>query len=260
MKPTPTPAAASLADIVSLLDETLKIHEAKDAPMALNGLQVENDGRVSRVAMAVDASQATLDAAVAAGADLLIVHHGLFWSGLRPLTGWWKKKLITCINNNLAIYSAHLPLDMHQVLGNNACIARALELTDIQPEIDCGGCCIGMAGTFAGTVGELAASFAEVTGAPVRGTILNTSAPAGRVAACSGGAAGEIYQAAAKGYSCYLSGEELHWAATAAEDMGVNLLLAGHYATETFGVQALGDLLAKRFGLPTLFIDKPTGM
>ncbi len=249
-----------LANIVALLDETLAIHDVKDAPVALNGLQVENKGRVSRVALAVDASQATLEAAVATGADLLIVHHGLFWSGLRPLTGWWKKKVETCLNNNLAVYAAHLPLDMHPTLGNNACIARALELEDVQPEIDYGKTCIGMSGTFAGTVGELAAKYAEVTGAPVRGVILDASAPAGRVAICSGGAAGEIYQAAAKGYTCYLSGEELHWAATAAEDMGVNLLLAGHYATETFGVEALGELLAERFGLPCTFIDMPTGM
>ncbi len=249
-----------LADIVALLDETLSIHDVKDAPVALNGLQVENSGQISRVALAVDASQATLDAAVAAGADLLLVHHGLFWSGLRPLTGWWKKKVETCLNNNLAVYAAHLPLDMHPTLGNNACMARALELEDVQPEIDYGKTCIGMAGTFKGTVGELAARYAEVTGAPVRGTILDASAPAGRVALCSGGAAGEIYQAAAKGYSCYLSGEELHWAATAAEDMGINLLLAGHYATETFGVEALGELLSERFGLPCTFIDMPTGM
>ncbi len=249
-----------LADIVALLDETLRTQEVKDAPVALNGLQVENEGGISRVALAVDASQETLDAAVAAGADLLIVHHGLFWSGLRPLTGWWKKKLATCLNHNLAVYAAHLPLDMHPELGNNACIARALGLADIRPEIDCGGTCIGMAGTFNGSVGELAERYAQVTGAPVRGTILDAAAPAGRVAICSGAAAGEIYQAAAKGYNCYLSGEELHWAATAAADMGVNLLLAGHYATETFGVKALGELLTQRFCLPCTFIDKPTGM
>ncbi len=249
-----------LADIVALLDDTLHIREVKDAPVALNGLQVENNGSVSRVALAVDASQATLEAALAAGADLLIVHHGLFWSGLRPLTGWWKKKVQTCLSGNLAVYAAHLPLDMHPELGNNACIARELGLADVQPEISCGGTCIGMAGTFEGSVGELAAKYAEITGAAVRGTMIDASAPAGRVAICSGGAAGEIYQAAAKGYNCYLSGEELHWAATAAEDMGVNLLLAGHYATETFGVQALGDLLSEHFNLPCTFVDMPTGM
>ncbi len=250
----------ALTDIVTLLDETLHTREVKDAPVALNGLQVENNGKITHVALAVDASQATLDAAVAAGANLLIVHHGLFWSGLRPLTGWWKKKVETCLLNNLAVYAAHLPLDMHPTLGNNACIARALGLADVQPEIDCGGSCIGMAGTFVGTVGELAEKYAAITGASVRGTIRDASAPAGRVAVCSGGAAGEIYQAAARGYACYLSGEELHWAATAAADMGVNLLLAGHYATETFGVKALGELLTERFGLPCIFLDLPTGM
>ncbi len=259
MMETPPPTTP-LSDIVSLLDATLRIHEVKDAPVALNGLQVENNGQVSRVALAVDASQATLNAAAAAQCDLLIVHHGLFWSGLRPLTGWWKKKLETCLNANLAVYSAHLPLDMHPTLGNNACIARKLGLSDIQPEIDYNGTCIGMAGTYQGTVAELITRYAEITGATVRGTVIQPNAPAGRVAICSGGAAGEIYQAAAKGYNCYLSGEELHWAATAAEDMGINLLLAGHYATETFGVQALGNLLTERFGLPCTWIHMPTGM
>ncbi len=254
------PSATALTDIVNLLNDTLHIHELKDAPVALNGLQLENNGQVTHVALAVDASQATLEAAIAAGADLLIVHHGLFWSGLRPLTGWWKKKVETCFNGNLAVYAAHLPLDMHETLGNNACISRALGLTEVQPEISYGGTCIGMAGTFAGTVGELAERYAEITGAPVRGCILTPDAPAGRIAICSGGAAGEIYQAAAKGYTCYLSGEELHWAATAAEDMGINLLLAGHYATETFGVNALGELISEHFGVPCTFIDMPTGM
>ena len=249
-----------LADIVTLLDTTLRVAEIHDAPVALNGLQVENNGCVTKVALAVDGSQRTLDDAVAAGADLLILHHGIFWSGLRPLTGWWKAKVQTALNANLAIYAAHLPLDLHPQLGNNAGIARGLGLADITPEIDYHGTTIGLAGEFHGTVGELRDAYAALTGAGVTGIVHNPAAPAGRVVVCSGGAGEEIYQVQEKGYSTYLTGEENHWVSNAARDMGVNMLFAGHYATETFGVKSLGALLQEKFGLPIVFIDNPTGM
>ena len=249
-----------LDDIATLLDTTLRVAEIHDAPVALNGLQVENNGCVTKVALAVDGSQRTIEDAIAAGADLLILHHGIFWSGLRPLTGWWKAKVQTALNANLAIYAAHLPLDLHPQLGNNAGIARGLGLTDITPEIDYHGTTIGLAGTYHGTVGQLRDAYAALTGAPVTGVIHNPAAPAGRVVVCSGGAGEEIYQVQEKGYSTYLTGEENHWVSNAARDMGVNMLFAGHYATETFGVKSLGALLQERFGLPTVFIDNPTGM
>ena len=249
-----------LDDIATLLDTTLRVAEIHDAPVALNGLQVENNGCVTKVALAVDGSQRTIEDAIAAGADLLILHHGIFWSGLRPLTGWWKAKVQTALNANLAIYAAHLPLDLHPQLGNNAGIARGLGLADITPEIDYHGTTIGLAGTYHGTVGQLRDAYAALTGAQVTGVIHNPAAPAGRVVVCSGGAGEEIYQVQEKGYSTYLSGEENHWVSNAARDMGVNMLFAGHYATETFGVKSLGALLQQKFGLPTVFIDNPTGM
>lgn len=252
--------ATPLQDIVSLLDERLRVAEIRDASVALNGLQVENDGSVSRVALAVDGSQATLEAALAGGADLLLLHHGIFWSGLRPLTGWWKKKVQTCLAGNLAVYAAHLPLDLHPELGNNAGLARALGLRDLKPELDYHGTMIGLSGLFEGSVAALRDRYAEVTGSAVTGVVADAAAPAGRVALCSGGGGDMIYQVAEKGYGCYLTGEENHWVRNAAQDMGINLLFAGHYATETFGVKALGDLLEREFGLPTFFIDLPTGM
>lgn len=250
----------ALSDITALLDSTLNINGVKDAPVALNGLQVENSGGVSKVALAVDGSQQTIEAAVAADADLLILHHGIFWSGLRPLTGWWKKKVETCLNADLAVYAAHLPLDLHPELGNNAGIAKGLGLQDVQPEVDYHGTLIGLSGVYDGTVGELKDAFSRLTGAPVTGCIANADAPAGRIALCSGGGGGEIYQMHDKGYTTYLTGEENHWVVNAAADMGMNILFAGHYATETFGVKALGRLLEERFGLETVFIDHPTGM
>lgn len=249
-----------LSDITALLDATLRIAEIRDAPVALNGLQVENSGNVTKVALAVDGSQETIEAAVAASADLLVLHHGIYWSGLRPLTGWWKKKVTTCLNADLAVYAAHLPLDLHPELGNNAGIARGLGLTDVQPEVDYHGTLIGLSGLFNGSVGELRAAYAALTGSVVTGVVHDAAAPAGRIALCSGGGGDEIYQMHDKGYGTYLAGEENHWVRNAAADMGVNILFAGHYATETFGVKSVGALLEQRFGLPTVFLDKPTGM
>ncbi len=249
-----------LSDIVSLLDSTLRISEIKDASVAMNGLQVENNGTVTKVALAVDGSQKSIDDAIAAGADLLMLHHGIFWCGLQAVKSWWKHKLQSCLNNNLAVYSAHLPLDLHPTLGNNASMAKALGLLDVQPEVDYHGTLIGLSGYFPGTIAELSAKYAEITGAKITGVIHDGSLPAGRIALCSGGAGEEIYQMHAKGYTTYLTGEENHWVSNAARDMGINILFAGHYATETFGVRALGALLEEQFGLPTVFIDNPTGM
>lgn len=249
-----------LHSITDLLDSTLRIREIRDASVALNGLQVENNGCVTKVALAVDGSQKTIDDAIAAGADMLLLHHGIYWCGLRPMTGWFKKKIESCLQHNLAVYGAHLPLDLHPELGNNAGIAKALGLQDITPEVDYHGTLIGMAGTFEGTVAELRAKYAEITGATVTGIVHDDAAPAGRVAICSGGAGEEIYQMHEKGYGTYLTGEENHWVSNAAQDMGINILFAGHYATETFGVKALGALIEEKFGLPTIFIDNPTGM
>ena len=249
-----------LQNITELLDSTLRIREIKDASVALNGLQVENNGNVTKVALAVDGSQKTIDDAIAAGADLLILHHGIYWCGLRPMTGWFKKKIQSCLEHNLAVYGAHLPLDLHPQLGNNAGIARELGLTDCTPEVDYHGTLIGVAGHFDGTVAELREKFAQITGSSVTGYVQNADAPAGRVAVCSGGAGDVIYQMHDKGYTTYLTGEENHWVVNAAQDMGINILFAGHYATETFGVKSLGKLIEEQFGLPTVFIDNPTGM
>lgn len=250
----------SLSEITELLDTTLRVGEIKDASVALNGLQVENNGTVTKVALAVDGSQKTIEDAIEAGADLLILHHGIYWCGLRPMTGWFKKKICTCLEHNLAIYSAHLPLDMHPEFGNNAGIARALGLKDCRPEVDYHGTLIGQSGVFSGTVGELRTRYADICACNVTGHICNEQDAAGRIAICSGGAGDVIYQMHEKGYRTYLTGEENHWVTNAAADLGMNILFAGHYATETFGVKSLGQLLAEHYNLSTVFIDNPTGM
>ena len=170
-----------LTQITELLDSTLRISEIRDASVALNGLQVENNGCVTKVALAVDGSQKSIDDAIAAGADLLVLHHGIYWCGLRPMTGWFRKKIQSCLENNLAIYSAHLPLDMHPELGNNAGIAKALGLKDCQPEVDYHGTLIGQSGEFCGTVSELRERYAAICGATVTGYVQNADAPAGKI-------------------------------------------------------------------------------
>lgn len=253
--------SVALQDIVSFLDETLHVDTLKDYPNAFNGLQIENNGIVTRVAVAVDATRHTLEEAIALGADILIAHHGVFWGGLQPITGWRKKTIETALHGNLAVYAAHLPLDMHHKLGNNAVIARLLKLRNISPEIECFSQNIGIAGDFDGTLGELKIAYERILGSCVSGVMSDSSdTPVGRIAICSGAAAGEIYKLHDKGYRTYLTGEKCHWAFGAAEDMGMNILFGGHYATETFGVQAVGRLLQEKFGLTYSFIHHPTGV
>ena len=249
-----------LQSIVSLLNNTLSIQSIQDSPVAVNGLQVENDGQVHKVAMAVDATQKTLEDAIAAGADLLLVHHGIFWCGLRPIVGWWKRKIETCLSHNLAVYSAHLPLDVHPTLGNNIGIARALGLSHISPEIERHGIALAVSGIFSGTVGELRDLYACVTESDITGNIVDEHTPAGRVIVSSGSSGPEIYRVQEKGFSSFLTGEQNHWVVNAARDMGINVLFAGHYASETFGVKALGAMLHERYDLPTVFIHNPTRM
>ncbi len=249
-----------LHTIVSLLNNMLSVQFIQDSPMAINGLQVENNGKVHKIATAVDATQKTLDDAVEAGADLLIVHHGIFWCGLRPLVGWWRKKIETCLNNNLAVYSAHLPLDVHQSLGNNICIARQLGLQRISTEMERHGIAMAVSGVFSGTVGQLRDLYASITESEVTGNVANPDAPAGRVIISSGSAGPEVYRVQEKGFDTFLTGEQNHWVFNAAQDMKMNVLFAGHYATETFGVKAVGAMLHERYDLPTVFLHNPTRM
>ncbi|HRJ74282.1 MAG TPA: Nif3-like dinuclear metal center hexameric protein, partial [Terrimicrobiaceae bacterium] len=223
-------------------------------PNALNGLQVGNGGEVTRVAAAVDACESVVQAAVDAGADLLIVHHGLFWSGLSAVTGSFRRKLKTALDANLAVYSAHLPLDAHPDVGNNVLLGRALGLGEVSPFLK-----IGVQGNLAISRSELRARLAGAVGGPVH------LAPGGpemvrRIGIVTGGAGGDIFQAAAEGVDAFITGEGPHWSYTAAEESGMNLFYAGHYATETFGVRALAGHIEQTFGLPWSFLDHPTGL
>jgi dinuclear metal center YbgI/SA1388 family protein len=249
----------SLAQIVSYADDHLRLHEIGDWPNALNGLQLENAGSVTKLGAAVDASTRAIDGAIDRGINLLIVHHGLFWPGLQPLTGGRRRMLERAFQKDLAIYSAHLPLDLHSVLGNNAQLARALGFESTEPFFQMKGQSIGLKIQTDIAREMLVAKLEESLGAPVR------SFPAGpeqvrAIGLITGGAGPEIYEVARHGIDTFITGEAPHWAATAADELGINLLLGGHYATETFGVKALAAHLADRFNLPWEFIDCPTGL
>jgi len=251
--------APNLAKIVAYLDQYLKIAEVADYPGAWNGLQVENDGAVLKLGAAVDACGWTIDAAMEQGISLLLVHHGLFWGGVQPLTGATRKKFKTALDGNLAIYSSHLPLDRHPVVGNNILLAKALGFTKCEPFFTNKGQTIGLRTEAALTMEELARRMERALGSAPH---LCPGGPAktARIGIVTGGAGGEVARAAAEGVDTFITGEGPHHSFTAAEELGVNLLYGGHYATEVFGVKALAAHLSKKFRIPWQFIDHPTGL
>lgn len=250
---------ASLQNIVAFLNEELQIEKIPDYDGAMNGLQLENGGDVTKVATAVDASLAVVEKAVAQGADLLIVHHGMFWQGARPLTGAFFRKIRTAMDAGLAIYSAHIPLDVHPLLGNNAVLARELGLNHDGEFFDYKGIKLGVCGDDSRSLGALRDDLSIVVGGPVL-VCGDDSAKVGKVGLVTGGAGSEVEQVAKAGIKTFITGEGPHWSFPLAEELGLHVLLAGHYATETFGVKALGDLLADNFKIKTIFIDHPSGL
>ncbi len=249
-----------LSDLVAYMDSALKLSEFPDYPNALNGLQVENAGSVKKVAAAVDACEATISAAVEADADLLIVHHGLFWGGLSPITGATYRKMRMAIENGLAIYSAHLPLDAHPEIGNNVLFSEALKLRrHREPFLSVKGREIGLRMEEEINREVLHSRIEDEVGGRV---ILAPGGPVStkRIGIVTGGAGAHLAEAAAAGVDTFITGEAPHWCYAAAEELGINLFLAGHYATETYGVRALANHLHDSFGLDHEFIDHPTGL
>jgi len=249
----------ALAELVLHLDRVLRIDGIPDYPGALNGLQLESGGPVTHLIAAVDASLPVVMAAAALPDGLLLVHHGLFWQGTQPIRGPLYRKIRAALDGGLAIYSAHLPLDVHPELGNNIRLAKAIGLENPVPFLDWKGLPVGLQGEWHGNRAELSARLAAAVGGPVH------LCPAGpetiaRIGLCTGGAGSEVARAAAAGLDAFITGEGPHWSHTLAEDLGINLFLAGHYATETFGVKALAENLSECFGIPWKFLDHPTGL
>ena len=248
-----------LSDIVSYTDEFLRIREVGDWDNALNGLQIENSGRVTRLGAAVDVSTRVLTEAAKKKVDLLIVHHGLFWSGLQPVRSALRRQLQLAFENDIALYSAHLPLDIHPKVGNNAQLVAALGLKSAQPFLEEKGQPTGLKVRASMPRSELVRKLRTALNSPVK--VFDFGPKQARmIGIVTGGAGSEIYRVGQENIDTFITGEAPHWAAVAAEELGMNLLLGGHYATEVFGVKALAAHLSKRFKIPSEFIDCPSGL
>lgn len=254
-----------LERIAAAADAELRISEIPDYPPALNGVQVAHRGPVRRIAAAVDCSLRTIAAAAAADANLLVVHHGLFWGGNRALTGAHLQRVRALLDHDIALYSAHLPLDVHPTLGNSALLAKALGLAvgggfARYESVDC-----GVRGTADVSTADLVTRV-SLWAAPHAHQIVTSEIPAGhrtrRWAICSGSGANAetLAEAYRTNVDTLIVGEGPHWSAVEAVESGLVIIYAGHYATETLGVAALAARLGDSFGLPWTFLDAPTGL
>lgn len=254
----------ALASVVAHADRLLQPQRFSDYPGAVNGLQMENRGQVTRIAAAVDASLSVLRKVADTGADLVVVHHGMFWNPTVPWTGRRAEQLRLLVERDVAVYAMHLPLDAHPRLGNAARLARALGLRGLTPffrDPKRPGQALGWQSVLPRPLPreELQARLARVLGGPV--TLLAGGAPTcRRVGICTGGAGAEMALAKSEGVDAFITGEGPHWTHALAEDLGLNAFYGGHYATETFGVKALAEALARRFSLPWEFVDHPSGL
>ena len=259
-----------LHELVAYLDEYLRIKQIPDEANAVNGLQVENSGQVGGIVAAVDGSQATIDGVIATlepgePPPILLVHHGLLWDGNVPLTGRRYRRVAALLDHDIPLYAAHIPLDVHPEVGNNAVLAERL---GIRVE----GWFGSYRGIDMGVWGHAPASLATRESIALElDRVLHTlkgSAtliPGGperpaRIGIITGGAGNMIGEARAAGLDTYISGEGPHHTYFDAMEWGINVVYAGHYATETLGVQAMASHLAERFNLEWDFHDHPTGL
>lgn len=255
---------ASLAEVSRYLDGYLRIAEVPDEAGAVNGLQAENRGEVGSIVAAVDASQATIDGVVrevtiSDRPALLLVHHGLFWDGNQPVVGRRYRRIRALLEHDIAVYAAHIPLDLHPEVGNNAVLARELGLSAPEPFDLYKGAHLGLVGDLTLPREELVRRLEQRLGSRAR-LIPGGPEVTRRVGIITGGAGGRIGAAAAAGCDTFVTGEGAHHTYFDAMELGLNLIYAGHYATETVGVQALAAHLSARFDLPWVFHDHPTGL
>jgi dinuclear metal center YbgI/SA1388 family protein len=245
--------------LVAYLDEYLGTRTTQDR--SNNGLQVEGAGEATRLAFAVDACQASIDGAVGAGAQMLVVHHGLFWGEPLPIVGPHRRRVRALLDADCSLYGVHLPLDRHPEVGNNVELARLAGLTPIGQMGEASGQLVGIVAEAPPglALSTLAARIAAFTGGP---PLVQACGPdtVRRVGVISGGAARWIEEAASRECDTFFTGETSHGHFHAAAEYGINVIYAGHYATETVGLHALARHLQARFGLETGFIDQPTGM
>jgi dinuclear metal center YbgI/SA1388 family protein len=251
--------------LTEYLDELLGTSRIPDYPGAVNGLQLSNDGPIKKIAAAVDFSSRSVKAALAGSANLLLVHHGMFWSGLKPITGASFGRIKSLIQNDVAVYSSHLPLDCHPTFGNNVLLSRTLNLEPDGEFAHFKETAIGVRGRANTPTTELverARTFARSHGGELVVSGLKPEAMTKSWAICTGaGASAETLEEAVKlGVDTLIVGEGPHWTAVEADEIGITIIYAGHYATETLGVRALAQHLAERFSIEWIPVDAPTGL
>lgn len=254
-----------LTELVPYLDDLLETDSIPDYPNAVNGLQLANSGGVTKIAAAVDFSSRTVADAVREAATLLLVHHGMFWSGLEPLRGAAYERMKQLIAADLAVYSSHLPLDRHEKFGNNVLLAGELGLEPSGGFARFQTIDIGVRGAADVDTAELArraAFFSETHGGTLRTTPIARGHRTRRWAICTGaGASSEtLREAAEHEIDTLIVGEGAHWTAVSAADSGLVIFYAGHYATETLGVRALAEHVSDKFSIPWTFLPRPTGL
>ncbi len=244
--------------LVEYLNDRLGITQVEDASM--NGLQVQGNPQVSRVGLATDAALKVYEQAAELGCKMIVAHHGIIWGGgIRSVTGRDYEHIKFLLEHGISLYAAHLPLDAHPELGNNAVLARLVGLENREPFGDYHGVTLGFAGDLPApmTLDELSASWrAEIGGEalalPFGPQYIKT------IAIVSGGGSTALPQAIAGGVDCFVTGEGRHEDHHLALEGKINVLYLGHYHSETVGVKAVGKELAEHFDIKTVFIDEPT--
>tara|TARA_B100000686_G_C16787100_1_gene975977 strand:+ start:635 stop:1384 length:750 start_codon:yes stop_codon:yes gene_type:complete len=240
------------------LDELLDIQNIPDSPNAFNGLQVESTGKIQKTGLAVDVCSATIRMAIEKKCNVLIVHHGLFWSGTQLVRGQMFEKLSALICNNIALYSVHVPLDVHPILGNNRALADMISLKHLEAFGEYRGIKIGLKGTVKRQSAEdLGKTLQEKLGSPVR--VIGCK-EVEKVSIVSGAAGDMVGQASTEGLDAHITGECGHHNFHQAEEGECVLILGGHYATETGGVKAVGKHLEEKFDIESEFLNYPTGL
>lgn len=251
--------------IAAYADELLETKTTPDYPAAVNGLELENRSEITGILAAVDFSTRAINGASAANANLIIVHHGMFWDGPGPLTGSAYKRVRLLIENDIAVYSSHLPLDRHPTLGNNVLLAKELGLDPTGDFAEYEGIFTGVRGQSdiaTASLVERVRKYAKNYESEVRTTPVGKSRKTKRWAICtgSGASADTLKEARELEIDTLIVGEGPHWTAIYAEENDLTIIYAGHYASETLGVRALADHLGEKFRIPSSFLNAPTGL
>jgi len=248
-----------LDEIVQFLDEYLGINEWSDK--SRNGLQVEGGSEVEKIAFAVDACMESFEMAKQANADMLVVHHGLVWGGIEYVRGIVARRLRFLLENSISLYAAHLPLDAHPEIGNNAQILKILGIEIAEPFGSYHGSTIGYAGTFGESknVDEIASIIEKSLNTEVKLLRFGEN-EVRKVGVVSGKGAFVISQAIDNQLDLLITGEAEHEAYHLAKEGCLNVIFAGHYATETVGIKALMDVVKNKFDIEVEFIDISTGL